>query len=497
MKSTPRGSNESLTIGILSFGNQATLEHSIHSWREGGLLDFADEIIVFFNAITRQDKEIARKNRFICIGNSKNIGIGFGIEALINKASCDYFLFLENDWDLIESRETTLLRLRQAKELLQESVANCIRLRHARAFGSPLHSYQFRDNPLKSPECLMDSVHYLEDPSKSLPNHIFKIQKLSEDWFVADSAYANYTNNPCLYKTSFLKQILSSPRNAQLSIEARKVVSAYADAKKLKAEHIQFESLIQHHWKNSELRVAQGSGLFMHHPLASSGSKSKLIKPLSPGTQAYDLIFSLGYGCSCSHHLRKSGLQGASYPYDWVLNKQSIQAMAAPFLNNFRSNFCVENIVPLQDNHPKSSIHYIDKITNVVSVHDFSKNADFKSECIEFTSKQKRRANRLIKEIEAKEKILIVYEDPSNRFYSIEFSQLLEKLDKRFPGKQINILHIQYRNGFTGIKFEIISPRIFHASFDNSPDQVDPKDSWTGNSENWSELLSRFSLLLV
>ena len=94
MKSTPRGSNESLTIGILSFGNQATLEHSIHSWREGGLLDFADEIIVFFNAITRQDKEIARKNRFICIGNSKNIGIGFGIVLFVSYCTVVYCMVL-------------------------------------------------------------------------------------------------------------------------------------------------------------------------------------------------------------------------------------------------------------------------------------------------------------------------------------------------------------------------------------------------------------------
>ena len=179
----------------------------------------------------------------------------------------------------------------------------------------------------------------------------------------------------------------------------------------------------------------------------------------------YDFIFSLGYGCSCSHHLRKAGLQGASLPYDWVLNNQSIHEMAAPFLNNFRLSFCKENLKKINNPELSGITHYEDTGTHITSVHDFSPFSDFETEFEQFRSKHIRRAKRLIDKIEAVEKILIVYEDPKNRFKSAEFELFLDELDNRFPGKRINLLHIQYESGISDLLFEEVSSRIFFAKF--------------------------------
>jgi len=59
-----------LSIGILSYGNLATLENSVHSWIEGGLLDEAHEIIIYFNALSKQDKVFAKKHHLKCLGST-------------------------------------------------------------------------------------------------------------------------------------------------------------------------------------------------------------------------------------------------------------------------------------------------------------------------------------------------------------------------------------------------------------------------------------------
>lgn len=483
-----------LSIGILSYGNLATLENSVHSWIEGGLFNEAHEIIIYFNALSKQDKVFAKKHHLKCLGSANNLGISAGIQSLINEASGDYFLLLENDWELVEQKEVTRSRLHAAANLLKDAKANCIRLRHARSFGSPLHTLQFKDSPLKSPRHLLDSVYYLPDPSKSLPDYIQKETINDENWFFASSQNASYTNNPCLYKTRFLKNLVSGNHTCELSPNDKKVLSDYATSRGLTTEQVNFESIIQNFWESESIVVAQSSGLFMHHPLAESGSVNRLNKVPLPDTTTYDFIFSLGYGCSCSHHLRKSHLQNRSYPYDWVLNEQSIPEMSKPFLNNFTKSFLPDNLIPLATPNNPTLCHYKDTQTHIISVHDFTPDGDFLAEAERFTSKQKRRSLRLIRKIESYEKILIVYEDPHQKFQSTDFHTLLDQLIERFPGKCINLLHIQYNSEIKQVSMKRISSRVFFAEFDNTPDQSDPSDAWVGNQANWHTLLSHFSL---
>jgi hypothetical protein len=484
-----------LTIGILSYGNLATLENSVHSWIEGGLLDEAHEIIIYFNALSKQDKAFAKKHHLKCLGSGKNLGISVGIQSLINEASGDYFLLLQNDWELVEKKEVTRSRLHAAASLLKDAKANCIRLRHAQAFGAPLHTLQFKNAPLKSPKHILDSVHYLPDPSQSLPDYIQKETIKDEHWFFASSKNASYTNNPCLYKTSFLKNLISGNHTCELGPDDKKVLSDYANSRGLTTEQVNFESIIQNSWESEDHVVAQSSGLFMHHPLAESGSVNRLNKTPLPDTTTYDFIFSLGYGCSCSHHLRSKNLQKLAYPYDWVLNNQSIEEMAIPFFTNFKKNFSYSNLEKVDSyNYPKTSCQYVDTQTNIVSVHDFTPDGDFLAEAERFTSKQRRRSLRLISKIESSEKILIVYEDPHRKFQSTDFHTLVNQLNERFPGKCINLLHIQYNLDIKQVSMKRISSRVFFAEFDNTPDQSDPSDAWVGNQKNWHTLLSHFAL---
>ena len=92
-----------LSIGILSWNRPEILEQTLSSYKKNGLLSFSDDITIFFNEISEKDKKIVKKYNIKYLSSDVNIGIQGGIRALVNKAKNEYFLFLENDWLLIEN----------------------------------------------------------------------------------------------------------------------------------------------------------------------------------------------------------------------------------------------------------------------------------------------------------------------------------------------------------------------------------------------------------
>jgi len=114
-------------IGILSWRSPLTLKNSLSSYQKNGLFECADEILIFFNEISGKDEKIAKRYKLNYIGAAQNIGIGKALKALVTHSQCDYFLFLEEDWVLIENPETTQKRIKTAINLLEEGRADVVR----------------------------------------------------------------------------------------------------------------------------------------------------------------------------------------------------------------------------------------------------------------------------------------------------------------------------------------------------------------------------------
>ena len=111
----------SLCIAILSMSRLKKLNKSLKSYKENGLLDMADEKIIYFNKITNKDKEIAKKYGFKVLGDTKNIGIGKALIKLFEASTSKYIIFLENDWELIEDTNITKNVIETSITLLDEN----------------------------------------------------------------------------------------------------------------------------------------------------------------------------------------------------------------------------------------------------------------------------------------------------------------------------------------------------------------------------------------
>jgi hypothetical protein len=236
----------SLSIGILSWGAHLTLENSLSSYKSNGLFDLADEISIFFNKITNKDIVIARKYGLEYLGDAKNIGIGKALKVLVNQSRCDYFLFLENDWVLVENKEITERRIQTAIRLLNENMADVVRLRHRFKYGDPLYTAIFKEDEMESPGYLSDCIHWAKEPEKKFPQLISKISIDNEDWFFMSSKYACYTNNPCIYKKDFL--------------ETNVIPFAVGGGAALEDDIFPW-------WREQNFTIYQGAGLFEHKRL--------------------------------------------------------------------------------------------------------------------------------------------------------------------------------------------------------------------------------------
>ena len=169
-----------ISICILSWKNEVTLENTLKSYQKNGFLKISDDITILFQEVSDKDKKIANKYGIKYIGLQENIGIGKGIIQLLKNAKYEPVLFLENDWELIESQEETQHQVSEGLQLLNEGY-DVVRYRHRKNPGHPLHSLKHKGNELTyyddwhkvtSPH-LLESLHWL-DPAKEFPD---KIQK--------------------------------------------------------------------------------------------------------------------------------------------------------------------------------------------------------------------------------------------------------------------------------------------------------------------------------
>jgi hypothetical protein len=235
-----------LGICILSWRSPSTLKNSLSSYQKNGLFECADEILIFFNEISSKDEKIANKYKLNYMGASQNLGIGKALEVLVTQSKCDYVLFLEEDWVLIENPEITQKRIKTAINLLEEGRADVVRLRHRLKYGDPLYTIIFKGDELKTPEYLFESIHWIDDPENKFPQFISKLSINDEEWFLSSAHYGCYTNNPCIYRREFLKNNV--------------LPFTFGDG-------LALEEDIQPWWRDQDFKIIQGPGLFEHRRL--------------------------------------------------------------------------------------------------------------------------------------------------------------------------------------------------------------------------------------
>lgn len=229
-----------LSVGILSWKAPDTLFHTLNSYRSSGLLEMVNDVKILFQEGDTIDIEIAELYKVDAIISESNVGIGTGLTMLAQSALTPYILLLENDWVCIEKEEVVYDELSKGLELLESKKADMVKYRHRYNPGDPLYTRQYMGNEMLSPKHLFDCIHWREDPDIDFPDKIKK--DLETNYYIANSKYANHTNNPTMFKRSFYL----------------KNVSPFS------GEGNELEGKIDGWWQEQDFTVAHGNGLFTH-----------------------------------------------------------------------------------------------------------------------------------------------------------------------------------------------------------------------------------------
>ena len=114
-----------LALAAVSWMAPLSLRNSMESWRSSGLLDIADERMLFLNSPTDQDREIAREFDFdvyVTDERDGNVMAGPSIAYLVGNSSADVILFLEKDFVVSSSREVMLREMWNGMQHLSKGV---------------------------------------------------------------------------------------------------------------------------------------------------------------------------------------------------------------------------------------------------------------------------------------------------------------------------------------------------------------------------------------
>lgn len=229
---------------MMSWGAEKTLRNSLESYANHGLLSTDEEKLILLQEGTRFQENVAASLGFIPITLPRNVGIAIGYGILVNAASEDNFLFLENDWELLRN---PAIQFAGARAMQERYHVDVVRFRDRHNPGEPLWSKQFQGREYDAPQYLLDSLHWTDQRFPEIRPQWYTYgpgENDYEKWYITTSKNANWTNNPHMAKTQFLKDNIL-PRLGRGDLEKD----------------------IQSWWQEQEFKVAQSEGLFTHNRL--------------------------------------------------------------------------------------------------------------------------------------------------------------------------------------------------------------------------------------
>ena len=248
-----------ISIGILTWKRLDVLQQTLDSYKANGLLELSNDITIFFQEIGEEEIKLANNYGLKYIGAKENIGIHEAYKALVANAKNSYFLFLENDWYCIENRETVRKRLNTGIEILESDKAQVIRYRHRKTPGYPCsivtNNRQKRVANISKRN--LSCIPMINEELCSLFEELTKISISNENYYFLSPKNICWTNNPCLFKTSFISSIINLDHFIP---NAEKINSKY----NVPYKKIALEETLGNYWAKTQYVTALSPGLFTH-----------------------------------------------------------------------------------------------------------------------------------------------------------------------------------------------------------------------------------------
>lgn len=116
---------KTFAIAAISWMAPQSLRHSMKTWQDNGLLDVADEKMIFLNSPQAADRQIASDFDFDVYTTEEyngNIKAGPSLAYLVGNSSADYILLMEKDFALTSSREVMMREMYTGIQMLARGV---------------------------------------------------------------------------------------------------------------------------------------------------------------------------------------------------------------------------------------------------------------------------------------------------------------------------------------------------------------------------------------
>lgn len=161
----------------------------------------------------------------------------------------------------------------------------------------------------------------------------------------------------------------------------------------------------------------------------------------------YDVVFGMGFACSCTQALREAGLQLASFPFDWV-GGPGIGFKSRFMVDDYRGWFEPGTLEPMET--PKFSGNWFCKDSfGFTPIHDFAMNRSIEEQLPQVHAKYRRRIDRLSRLLDEAKRVLVLYIEVPNSAPAdpAEVAGARATLNERWPGVTFEFLLFRYREG--------------------------------------------------
>jgi len=205
-----------LSIGILTYNAPKTLENTLNSYKQTGLLDLSDDVFVVSQMSDKQAEEKAVCDSFglRCILMPDNGKMAWGFKAVYENAKYDHVMFLENDFIINASKKDVKIFYVNCLYFLKVQNADIVRARSRKDPGSPNYAHMnlSHTDPAEfiNDKHLSECIYWVEDPELVYPSKISRIKPFVQNgfwkWYTSTSDSCNYTNNPYVCSKTFFEQ---------------------------------------------------------------------------------------------------------------------------------------------------------------------------------------------------------------------------------------------------------------------------------------------------
>lgn len=231
-------------IGILAFQGHKTLDNTLASYKNSGLLDLVAEAHILFQDVRAPKRRswakdvVRRYPQLRPMYKERNVGQREGFIGLNAACTQKFAVVLEEDFE-VDKNVNVCEQLMLGIAFIDSGRADAVRLRSRKNGGFPNYAYDSWKHGTLGSMHRIEHVMWNDRAEDSFPE--IKVCLRSPKAWCTTAQFGQYTNNPVLYKTAFAKELFN----------------------RVPAGH-DFEPWLTTWWKHQPYTIMYCEGIFTH-----------------------------------------------------------------------------------------------------------------------------------------------------------------------------------------------------------------------------------------